>query len=194
MDPIKTGNLIKTLRLELGMTQQQLADGIFVSDKAVSKWERGVGCPDASLLPLLGNILGIDPATILSGELNPNESMGGNMKRLKFYVCGECGNILTSTEEASISCCGRKLMSLESKKAREEEKLSVAILEGDYYISSDHEMSKNNHIAFVAFLNGDTLLLRKLYPEWNLSTRIPKLSRGVLYWYSTQDGLYHQYV
>lgn len=41
MDPIKTGELIRALRMELGMTQQQLAQRLHVGDKAVSKWERG---------------------------------------------------------------------------------------------------------------------------------------------------------
>ncbi len=50
MDPIKTGELIRALRMELGMTQQQLAQRLHVGDKAVSKWERGAGCPDVSLL------------------------------------------------------------------------------------------------------------------------------------------------
>ena len=59
MDPIKTGELIRALRMELGMTQQQLAQRLHVGDKAVSKWERGAGCPDISLLPSLAEALGI---------------------------------------------------------------------------------------------------------------------------------------
>lgn len=194
MDREKIGNLIRTLRIEMGMTQLQLADQLHVSDKAVSKWERGIGCPDSSLIPLLSDVLGVEPGTLLAGELNPNESMGGNMKRTKFYVCGECNNILTSTEETSISCCGRKLSSLTATKATEEKKLKVEIVEGECYISSDHEMTKENHISFLAFVNGDTLLMRRLYPEWNLSTRIPRIGRGTLYWYGTKEGLYYQYI
>lgn len=194
MDRTKVGNLIRMLRLEQEMTQQQLADHLFVSDKAVSKWERGLGCPDPSLLPALAEILGVEPGTILAGELNANESMGGNMKRMKFYVCGECGNILTSSEEASVSCCGRKLTPLDAMKAADEEKLNVEIADGECYVSSDHEMTKENHISFLAFVNGDTLLMRKLYPEWNLSTRFPRLGRGILYWYSTKEGLFYQYI
>lgn len=194
MDPQKTGNLIRQLRLEQDLTQQQLADELYVSDKAVSKWERGMGCPDAALIPKLSEVLGVDPGTILAGELNTNESMGGSMKRTKFYVCGDCGNLITSSEEVSLSCCGRKMAALSAKKAVEEEKLKVDLVEGEFYITSDHEMSKENYISFVAFLNGDTLLIRRLYPEWNLSTRFPRLSRGTLYWYSKREGLFYQYV
>ena len=55
MDQTKIGALIRALRLELGLTQKQLAERIFVSDKAVSKWERGHGCPDASLISQLAS-------------------------------------------------------------------------------------------------------------------------------------------
>ena len=53
MDCEKTGKLIRRLRQEKGYTQAGLADRLHVSDKAVSKWERGLGCPDISLLPQL---------------------------------------------------------------------------------------------------------------------------------------------
>ena len=45
MDTLKTGALIRRLRTEHGLTQRELAEGVGVSDKAVSKWERGGGCP-----------------------------------------------------------------------------------------------------------------------------------------------------
>lgn len=51
MDQTRTGALIRTLRQQKHLTQRQLADTIGVSDKAVSKWERGCGAPDISLLP-----------------------------------------------------------------------------------------------------------------------------------------------
>ncbi|MBR2732532.1 MAG: helix-turn-helix transcriptional regulator, partial [Clostridia bacterium] len=48
MDPIKTGALIRQFRTQLHLTQKELAERLHVSDKAVSKWERGNGCPDIS--------------------------------------------------------------------------------------------------------------------------------------------------
>ena len=53
----KTGALIRALRREKGLTQRQLAGMIQVSDKAVSKWERGQGCPDVSLVGKLSGVL-----------------------------------------------------------------------------------------------------------------------------------------
>ncbi len=51
MDQMKTGGLIRTLRRRRGLTQLALAERLGVSDKAVSKWERGRGAPDIALLP-----------------------------------------------------------------------------------------------------------------------------------------------
>ena len=50
MDKIKTGELIKNKRIEKGYTQLELGDLLSVSNKAVSRWERGIGLPD------IGNI------------------------------------------------------------------------------------------------------------------------------------------
>ena len=58
MDARNTGTLIRALREERGLTQRQLADALGVTDKAVSKWERGGGCPDIELLPGLSERLG----------------------------------------------------------------------------------------------------------------------------------------
>lgn len=194
MDQAKTGILICERRKALGLTQKQLADKLNVSDKAVSKWERGLGCPDVSLLTRLCNILGVDAESLLSGELNTNESTGGNMKKLKFYICPTCGNLITSTSDAAVSCCGQKLSPLTPIKVSEEEKLSVEIIENDYFISSSHEMSREHYISFVALLTGDSIILRKRYPEWNLDMRIPRIGHGTLIWYCTVHGLQYQLI
>ena len=109
MDCSKVGNLIYTLRTEKGMTQKALANAMNISDRTISKWERGAGCPDVSLLRELSDILGVNIEKILLGDLEPNKKDGGNMKRIKFYVCPVCGNVISSTGMAEISCCGRKL-------------------------------------------------------------------------------------
>lgn len=53
------GQLIAALRKEKGMTQAELAGQMGVTDKAVSKWERDLSCPDVSSLPLLAEALGV---------------------------------------------------------------------------------------------------------------------------------------
>lgn len=79
MDCMKVGGLISRLRKEKHMTQKELADAMNISDKAVSKWERGLGCPDVSLLGELSRILGVNIEKILAGDLDPNSADGGNM-------------------------------------------------------------------------------------------------------------------
>ncbi|MCL2051561.1 MAG: helix-turn-helix domain-containing protein [Lachnospiraceae bacterium] len=68
MDNKQTGALISRLRKAKNMTQKELAEKLAVTDKAVSKWERGLGYPDISILPLLASILGVTVEEILSGD------------------------------------------------------------------------------------------------------------------------------
>lgn len=109
MDQKKTGALIRVLRLEKGLTQQGLAELLGVSNRAVSKWERGLGSPDLSLLPALSLQLGVDLAGLLSGGLPEPDNTGGSMKHIRFFVCPQCGDLITATGEAAVSCCGRRL-------------------------------------------------------------------------------------
>ena len=192
MDNVKIGKLIYKLRKESNMTQLQLAEMLHISDKTVSKWERGLGCPEISLLADLSRVFGADLEKLLSGQLDANEERGGNMKKLNFFVCPECGNVITAMTEAGISCCGKKLQPLEAVKAADEEKLSVENIENDYYISSDHPMLKEHYISFVALLTGDTLTLKKQYPAWDLQVRIPGRTHGTLIWNCTEHALLYQ--
>lgn len=72
------GQLISELRKSNQMTQKDLAAKLHVSDKAVSKWERGLSFPDISLLLPLSDILGVTTAELLNGEKNNSEET--NMK------------------------------------------------------------------------------------------------------------------
>ncbi|MGE7662881.1 helix-turn-helix domain-containing protein [Peribacillus sp. NPDC097197] len=194
MDTSKVGHLILRLRREKGFTQKELADRMNLSDRTISKWERGQGCPDISLLPELSSLLGVNIEHILEGELASNDFVGGNMKRSNYFVCPSCGNITLSTGNAAVSCCGRKLEALVPKKATDEEKLEVTQVEEDWFISSDHPMTKEHYISFIAFATGDQVQLIKQYPEWGLQTRIPKRKHGMLLWYCTQHGLFYQLI
>ena len=68
MDKAKTGALIAAARREKNMTQRELAADLHVSDRAVSKWERGAGFPDISLLEPLADALGLGVLDLLRGE------------------------------------------------------------------------------------------------------------------------------
>ncbi len=68
MDLVKIGKYIAGKRKALGLTQVQVADKLGMSDKSVSKWERGVCLPDVSIYMDLCNILGISLNEFLTGE------------------------------------------------------------------------------------------------------------------------------
>ena len=192
MNQIKTGNLIRILRQGQNLTQKQLAEKIHISDKAVSKWETGNGCPDISLLTALAEVFHVNLEVLLSGEIIENESEIGNMKKLKFYVCPDCGNIITSTSEAEISCCGKKLTALTPKKADDSQKLNMEDIGGEWFLSSEHEMTKEHYISFVAYQNDSTVIMNKQYPEWNLQVRMPLYKTGRIVWYCKKCGLLFQ--
>lgn len=192
MDNIKIGKLIYTLRKEKKLTQLQLAECMNISDKTISKWERGLGCPDVSLLSELSKLFEVDLEKLLSGKLDINETLGGNMKKLQFYVCPNCGNVITAMTDTTITCCGKKLKAMQPKKPDEGEQLSIEIIDNDYFISSEHEMVREHYISFVALLTSDSIFLRKQYPEWNLQVRIPSFAHGLLLWYCTKHGLFYQ--
>ena len=67
MDAKKTGQLICKTRKQHGMSQKDLADILNITDKAVSKWERGISFPDISLLIPLSDALEISLYDLLSG-------------------------------------------------------------------------------------------------------------------------------
>ncbi len=192
MDASKIGNLIYELRAARNMTQKQLAERLFISDKTVSKWERGGGFPDLALLPDIAQVLDVRLEDLLRGEIDTNDRTGGNMKNLKFYVCPQCGNLVTAAEDAQIFCCGKLLEALEPVKAEADEKLKVELIENEYFVSSEHEMTKEHHIMFVALLTGDSMVLRRQYPEWDLQTRLPRMAHGKLLWYCNNHGLFYQ--
>lgn len=193
MNPEKIGSLIFQLRKEKNLTQKQLGEKLGLSDKTISKWERGLGCPDISLLRDISKIFNVNIEKILLGDLQENDINGGNMKRIKFYVCPNCGNVINSTGDGDFSCCGRKLEALVPKVMDENHSINIEEVENDYYIEINHEMTKNHFISFVAYVTYDRVLLIKLYPEQSPTVRFPRLcgkfERGKFYMYCNQHGL-----
>lgn len=194
MDCQKVGRLILQLRKEKGLTQRQLAEMLSISNKTVSKWECGNGAPDASIWDELSTVLGADLLKLLQGELHPNRLDVGKMDKIRFYVCPSCGNILTSTGKANISCCGRHLQPLEvaeTAEALKAHEICAEDMDGEYYISLEHEMSKAHYLAFAAYVLGDRVWFMRLYPEQSSAFHMPRLrGKGALYLYCTRHGLF----
>jgi transcriptional regulator with XRE-family HTH domain len=90
MDNQKIGNFIAELRREKGMTQKELAEKMNVTDKAVSKWERGAGYPEITTIPTLADSLGVSTSELLLGERisidNQNEDKTENCVKTDIIV------------------------------------------------------------------------------------------------------------
>jgi len=192
MDQKKIGQLIRGIRMQLNLTQRALAQSIGVTEQAVSKWERGLGCPDVSLLPQLSQTLGVRVESLLSGTLEEPTSNSGSMRQLHFYVCPQCGNLMTALNSASLSCCGRTLAPLVPQKADEAHALHIEPVEDEWFLTSGHPMEKSHYLSFAALVKGDQLLLLQRWPEWDFQLRLPRHGHGMLFWYCTCHGLFRK--
>jgi len=191
MNSKEIGGLLAQLRNEKQMTQRQVAERLCVSTQAVSRWERGVGCPDVSLLPALAGLFGVSIVNLLAGDLARSKPEVGNMKRVKFYVCPDCGNILTASGGGELHCCGRKLEPLKAQAADEAHLATVQEVEEDWYITFSHPMEKDHFFRFAAYVTVDKVLLVRLYPESGGELRIPQVrGGGKLYLCCSQHGLF----
>ncbi len=189
MNTYITGTTIKKLREAKNITQQQLAQEIGVSAKAVSKWETAKGLPDISLIEPLGQALGVSVMELMSGETVINKNASSNILFSKFYVCPVCGNIIHSTGAAVISCCGITLPPLEAEEPDGEHTVTVENVEDEKFITVHHEMSKKHFISFIAYVTTDRVQFVKFYPEGNAETRMQFRGRGYLYIYCNKHGL-----
>ena len=210
MDKYVTGAVIRRLRENKKMTQEELAEKIFVSSKAVSKWETGQGFPDISLMEPLAKALDISVIELLSGEDVRNRNRSSNVSRAKFYVCPVCGNVIQSIGEAVISCCGITLppaipepaddVRTTSEPAGDDRVvpgsaddahfMNVEIVEDEYYVTLDHPMTKDHYISFIAALSDQGIQFVKLYPEGNAEARFKRSRVEKLYAYCNRHGLF----
>ena len=190
MDQYVTGEAIRTLREKAGYTQAQLAQKICVSDKTVSKWETGKGYPDISLLEPLAEALKVSITELLSGNLITNNNVSANMLRSKFYVCPVCGNIIHGTGESVVQCNGVTLVPEEPAKPDETHNIKVERIEDEYFVSVDHEMTKQHYISFIAAVSDDGIQLKKIYPESAAEARFRINGVRKFYCYCNRDGLF----
>lgn len=190
MDMKKTGELLCRLRKEKGMTQKAAAEILQVSDRTISKWERGAGLPDVSMWKGISELYGVDIEKLLAGRLDEKGAESGNMKRMKFYRCDHCGNLFWSTGGGEISCCGRKMMPLQAQPVDELHDVKVEEIDNEYFITFDHEMTKEHYITFAALISWDRANVVRLYPEQAAEVRMPRQRRGELYLCCSDHGLY----
>lgn len=190
MDKYVTGAVIRKLRENKKMTQEELADTLFVSSKAVSKWETGQGFPDISLIEPLAKALDISVIELFSGVNIQNRNRSSNMLKSRFYVCPVCGNAVRSTGEALISCCGITLPPLEPETTEPDHDIRVETAEDEYYVTIDHPMRKDHYISFLAAVSDSRVQFAKLYPEGNAEARFKIDGVRKFYAYCNRHGLF----
>ena len=194
MDHYVTGATIKALREQYRMTQADLAEQLCVSDKAVSKWETGRGFPDVSLLEPLGKALRVSVPELLCGQTIVNQNRSANMLKSLFYVCPVCGNALFARGDALISCCGIQLPALEAEEPDAAHSMEIQRPEDELFVFSDHRMSKDHYLSFIAYMTPDRCEIKALYPEGNAEARFFFRGTGWLYYYCNQHGLFRMKV
>jgi transcriptional regulator with XRE-family HTH domain/DNA-directed RNA polymerase subunit RPC12/RpoP len=89
MDQIRIGKFIAECRKQKNLTQMQLSEKLGITDKAISKWERGIAMPDSSIMLELCDILGISVNELLSGEKISMENNNQKNEQLLFDMAKE---------------------------------------------------------------------------------------------------------
>ena len=125
----------------------------------------------------------------MNGEYITNQNKTSNMLKSNFYVCSICGNIIRTTGENINSCCGINLPILEADLEDNKHIINCDIVEDEFFISINHEMSKDHYISFIAYITNDRCEIVKLYPEQNAEVRFFKRGKGIIYAYCNKDGL-----
>ena len=192
MNQYVTGSIIKELRENKKLTQQQLAEKLYVSDKTISKWETGKGYPDITLLEPLASELGISVIELMAGKSVINTNKSFNMMKTKFWVCPVCGNIICSTGNTVISCCGILLPSLEVETDDNNHEITIEKSEDEYYVKISHEMTKQHYISFIAAVKDNGYELTKLYPEGEAEARFKIERTQYIYYFCNHHGLFRK--
>lgn len=190
MNQYVTGAVIKGLREKNHLTQAELAEKLYVSDKTISKWETAKGYPDISLLEPIAKVFGISVTELISGNAVSNVNVSANMLRSKFYVCPVCGNVIHCMGEAVIHCHGVLLTPSHAEETDEKHKIFIERVEDEYYVRMEHNMTKNHYISFVAALSSDNIQMLKLYPEGNPEARFKMNGVRQILFYCNRDGLF----
>lgn len=127
---------------------------------------------------------------LISGELRENGNQSANMRKMCFYVCPVCGNIITSVGHGTFSCCGITLPEVEAEKDEEGHCICVETVDNEHSVTIQHPMGKGHYISFIAYVTTDALDLVKLYPEQGISVRFRKKGHGIIYAYCNRHGMF----
>ena len=189
MDFIK-GNVIKELRIKNNMTQKDLASELGVSDKTISKWETQKGLPDIGMIEDLAKALKVSITELFTGNVISNENLSANMRKVSFYVCPVCGNVISAIGEGNYSCHGILLPKAEVEELDEAHAIHIEEIDGEYYVTMQHDMTKKHSVSFFAYVTSNVFQMIKLYPEQMAESRFMKRGHGIVYGYCNRHGLF----
>lgn len=190
MNSYITGAMIRKLREEKGLTQDELAAKLHVSGKTVSKWETGQGLPDISLLEPIAMALGISVIELFSGENVVNRNRASNLLRSVSYICPVCGNGILALGEAVVSCCGITLPKITPEDMDEEHDIRVLYDDGEYLVNMTHPMEKEHFITGMLAVSDNGCQFVKLYPEGEAMARFRPERVKWIYAFCNRHGMF----
>lgn len=195
MDIMKTGNLIAQARREKNMTQKELSELLHVTDRAVSKWERGLSFPDVGLLAPLADALGLTLTELLSGERaqQPEETderplweilalskaaLRKKSTKLRLFAAAACALALI------LLCMGAyRLWNSPDHPAHANTLKSISLTQKEKTLA---ELSNSNALKYRYTLTQDVQSVRAVYEVW---TEEGKIDKGDLWWHVTPTDI-----
>ena len=118
-----------------------------------------------------------------------NRNVAGNLHRSVLYVCPSCGNVVWSSGEAVVSCCGDALEPLVAKANDGLLSAEVEVTEGIQRVRIAHPMTKDDHLLFVAAVGDDLVRIKRLYPEQEARAEFYLQGPCKIYAYGASCGL-----
>ena len=118
-----------------------------------------------------------------------NRNTSANLKRSALYVCPDCANVVWSTGEASVTCCGNALEPLAAKTNDGVLDATVEAADGYQRVYVNHPMTKEDHLLFIAAIGDDLIRIKRLYPEQEARAEFPLQGPCRIYAYGLGCGL-----
>ena len=118
-----------------------------------------------------------------------NRNRAANLKRSIFYVCPSCSNIVWSSGEATVTCCGNVLEPLAPVRKAGTLDATVEKVDGCLRVHVAHPMNKNDYLLFIAAVGDDLVRIKRLYPEQEARAEFPLQGPCKLYAYGSDCGL-----
>lgn len=115
--------------------------------------------------------------------------MSANLKRGAFYVCPGCANVVWSSGEAAVGCCGNAPEPLRARDNDGALEATVEMADGCQRVRVAHHMVKNDHLLFVAAVGDDVVRIKRLYSEQEAYAEFLMQGPCKLYAYDNECGL-----